>query len=66
MTFTIRKTKDVIEVDLEKIHSTSELHFFNELNHDKCFQCNKEFKNGDECGIVELGGSLHVIHIICR
>lgn len=50
---------------MEKIHSTADIHHFNELNHDICYECKKELKNGDTCGIAELGGSLHVTHIKC-
>ncbi len=67
--FTYKKGKkdEDVNIDLFELHSTLEIHVMsnNDLDTTVCATCNKSFKNGDKCGIVELNGTLKPAHERC-
>lgn len=64
--FTFKKAKgDEPNIDLTKIHSTSELHIMTANKTTQCSTCSKDFKNGDECQIFSKGSKMIVEHVRC-
>ena len=64
--FTVKKTKEGLIVDLEKPHSTSDIHNFrNDGTVPKCLVCKKSLKEGDVCGMMMGGSGLTPAHEVC-
>lgn len=63
--FTVKKTKEGLVVDPEKPHSTMDIHFFNGKTEQICITCNKGFKEGEVCGILQTEGEMGVAHERC-
>jgi len=64
--FTIAKVTDKgIVVDTNEIHNTAELHHVGNISSTKCVVCNKDFKAGDEAGLIQSGDSFDIAHREC-
>ncbi len=65
--FTFKKTgKDLPNVDITEIHSTTELHIMNADDTTSCTCCKKPFKDGDKCQISNVNGKMKVNHEACE
>lgn len=68
--FTIKTTKEGIEIDSTNPHSTMEIHFFKDYADVKegieCNSCKKKLKNGDCAGFVSVNGKMVIEHEVCK